>query len=218
MVSSTLALFVGIGNTILIHTLFLKGYLPLAFARFWGRLAFLPTLPASIAIYMFKGQPWWSRLDEHVYLGALPLTALGHVDELYRLGVRGVVNLCDEYDGPVHAYAEKGIEQLHVPVVDHTEPPAADIARSLRFIAERVSRGQAVYIHCKAGHGRSAAVAFCWLMSTKSLTLPQTQEYINRLRNVRKGLYMQPNVNKLYAELQSGNFSPWQNLDKIVAS
>jgi hypothetical protein len=35
-----------------------------------------------------------------------------HVPLLYNQGVRGVVNTCDEYAGPVQTYARYGIEQL----------------------------------------------------------------------------------------------------------
>lgn len=42
---------------------------------------------------------------------------LGHVDTLYASGVRGVINLCGEYKGPLADYKHFGIEQLWVPTV-----------------------------------------------------------------------------------------------------
>jgi atypical dual specificity phosphatase len=41
---------------------------------------------------------------ETLVLGAAPLSPLGHVEALREMGVTGVVNLCDEYDGPVELY------------------------------------------------------------------------------------------------------------------
>ena len=37
-------------------------------------------------------------------LGAAPLAPLGHVESLRDLGVTGVINLCDEYKGPIELY------------------------------------------------------------------------------------------------------------------
>lgn len=87
-------------------------------------------------------------------MGAIPLSFLGHVDELYRIGVRGVINLCDEYGGPTKVYQQKGIQQLHLPTIDHTEPNLDDLERAFTFMKEVTGRGDAVYIHCKGGHGR----------------------------------------------------------------
>ena len=38
------------------------------------------------------------------------------------LQVRGVINMCEEYKGPISKYNELGIEQLYLPTTDHFEP------------------------------------------------------------------------------------------------
>ena len=43
------------------------------------------------------------------------------------LQVRGVINLCDEYAGPVKKYKTLGIQQLHLKTVDHFEPSVKDL-------------------------------------------------------------------------------------------
>lgn len=52
-----------------------------------------------------------------MYLGAAPVGFLGHVDDLYAKGVRGVINMCGEYRGPVADYTRLGIDQLWIPSV-----------------------------------------------------------------------------------------------------
>jgi atypical dual specificity phosphatase len=52
---------------------------------------------------------------------AAPLKLLGHPDMLHALGVRGVVNMCDEYAGPQTDYKRLGIQQLRLRTVDHSE-------------------------------------------------------------------------------------------------
>jgi hypothetical protein len=41
--------------------------------------------------------------------------------------VRGVINFCEEYEGPVEKYEELGIQQLHLPTTDHFEPSLDDL-------------------------------------------------------------------------------------------
>lgn len=107
--------------------------------------------------------------------------------ELHALGVRGVVNTCDEYAGPVRTYRAHGIEQLHIPVVDYTSPSVTQIEQAVRFIEEHAARGDKVYVHCKgacylrppaslthiAGKGRSTTVVVCYLMKAHKLTAQQ---------------------------------------------
>lgn len=41
--------------------------------------------------------------------------------------MRGVINLCEEYGGPLKKYKELGMEQLHLPTTDHFEPTVEDL-------------------------------------------------------------------------------------------
>ena len=125
-------------------------------------------------------------------MGAAPLAPLGHVESLHDLGVSGVINLCDEYSGPVLQYQQYGIEQLHLPTVDHFEPTVSDLCRAVDFISLRHSKGQKTFVHCKAGHGRSAAVALAWLATQNPGVSPQLlNQRLSEKRKVRKTLYKQ---------------------------
>ena len=68
-------------------------------------------------------------------------------------------------DGPKNYYSDLGIKQLHLPTVDHFEPSVSQISQAVQFIQEHKNRGEKVYVHCKAGHGRAASVAMCWMMN-----------------------------------------------------
>jgi len=35
---------------------------------------------------------------------------------------------------------------------------------AMKFIEEHKKRGERVYVHCKAGHGRAGAIGLCWMM------------------------------------------------------
>jgi len=49
--------------------------------------------------------------------------------------VRGVINLCEEYRGPLRKYKELGMEQLYLPTTDHFEPTVEDLIVSARAVA-----------------------------------------------------------------------------------
>lgn len=133
-----------------------------AHALFW------PTIFWNLAFHrLLRGRQWWDRIDERVWLGALPLAR--HAARLGALGVRAVVNMCEEYAGPAAAYARLGIEQLHVPTIDFTPPSLGDVRRAVAFMRDHIARGGGVYVHCKAGRARSATVVLCWLVAEKGL-------------------------------------------------
>jgi atypical dual specificity phosphatase len=47
--------------------------------------------------------------------------------------VRGVINMCDEYNGPVKKYQQLGMQHLHLKTVDHFEPSIKDLKVCLRI-------------------------------------------------------------------------------------
>jgi atypical dual specificity phosphatase len=98
------------------------------------------------------------------------------------------------------------MRHLHLPTTDHFEPSLVDLKTAVRFIAEHEALGKKVYVHCRAGHGRSAAVVFAWLLAKNpNVDLEKLNEEFCRLRHVRRTLYKQPNILRFHAQLQKGN-------------
>lgn len=73
----------------------------------------------------------------------------------------------------------------------------------MAFIKEKRDSGVRVYVHCKGGNGRSAAVAFCWLLFSRGWGLRETQEYLSDKRRVRAELFQQPVIVAYYRKLQA---------------
>ena len=69
-------------------------------------------------------------MDDSVLLGVAPLAILEQPEALEALGVRSVVNLCDEYLGPLKSYEELKMQQLRLPTVDHQPPPVLDLLKA----------------------------------------------------------------------------------------
>jgi atypical dual specificity phosphatase len=146
-----------------------------------SKVLFLPTLAWNVLRYRFIGKDhWWNSVDPHLILGAFPFPS--DVSRLAELGVRAVVNMCREHPGPVKAYRKFGIEQFRIPTIDFTPPSLEDIQRGVRFIADEVSRGKTVYVHCKAGRGRSAALVFCWLVQNRKMKPGEAQKFLQGIR------------------------------------
>jgi atypical dual specificity phosphatase len=70
----------------------------------------------------------------------------GHPKQLYKLGVRGVVNLCSEYNGPIDNYSELSMRQLWLPTVDHFESTTEQLIEAVKFIDQYKQRGEKVMI------------------------------------------------------------------------
>jgi len=108
------------------------------------------------------------------------------------------VNMQDEYPGPVEAYERLGMEQLWLPTIDHYEPRLEDLQQACDFIERYRAKGERVYIHCKAGHDRSAAVALAWMAYSRRVLNEEDLRLLNEelfeKRQVRATLYEQPNL------------------------
>ena len=53
--------------------------------------------------------------------------------------------------------------------MDHKEPTVEAMRTAVSFIEHHRKRGSGVYIHCKSGRGRSAAIAMAWLLEVKKM-------------------------------------------------
>jgi len=56
------------------------------------------------------------EIDENVYMGSIIFPF--QVKILSASGIKAVVNICDEYTGPLQAYKDSNIQQLYIPTVD----------------------------------------------------------------------------------------------------
>ena len=192
-----LAEFAALGVTIYLvgYALLEKKLLPRVLWKPVSQFYFYPMMLPNLLVRLATRRPYFTDVGEGVSMGAVPMVIAGHVATLHADGVRAVVNMQAEYGGPVAAYAalHPPIEQLRIPVVDHTEPSLEQLEEAVAFIARHRALGERVYIHCKGGHGRSAAVAMAWLMSVEggALTPHAAQNRLSSMRSVRSTLYKQ---------------------------
>ena len=166
----------------------------------YARTIFYPTLLWNMLLGRWlKVRNWWDEVDDDIVLGAFPFAS--DVEGLSKIGVKAVVNTCEEYEGPVEEYAKHSIEQFRMPTVDFTHPSLEDVTAAVAFIESQVSQGNRVYVHCKAGRARSATVAICWLMKSRGISKEQGQEILSQARpHINQRLCSRPVV----IEFESG--------------
>lgn len=118
----------------------------------------------------------WTFITDRVLLGPVPFT--WNVGQLCDLGVTAVVNMCEEWQGPVRQYQQAAITQLHLPTRDYAPPSADDVVRGIEFIDSEVDRGGTVYVHCRAGRLRAPTLIVCWLILSQKYSPTEAEKLI----------------------------------------
>jgi atypical dual specificity phosphatase len=189
------------GMTVVLYILNQKHLLPKPIGRVVSKALFWPTLPITVSRRIGS---WSTVVDETVIMGGAPFGFVNMPEYLHdEYGVTGVINMCEEYAGPVRKYSTLGIHELWLPTVDHFEPSVQDLKSAVSFIQTHAKRGDRVYVHCRAGHGRSAAAVFAWLIFRNPDVDPQVlNNELCQIRNVRKTLWRQPNIKEYHSLLK----------------
>ncbi|XP_020621601.1 phosphatidylglycerophosphatase and protein-tyrosine phosphatase 1-like isoform X1 [Orbicella faveolata] len=152
----------------------------------FARVAFYPSLLWGI-VTESATKRWYDRVDTNVILGALPFKS--QTKELVENeNVRGVVTMNEDYETRYFAnskeeWAEWGVVQLQLATIDFNNAPSQEmLQRGVGFIEKMNRNENSVYVHCKAGRGRSTTLVACYLMKAKRLTPEGAYQYIKSKR------------------------------------
>ncbi|CEP11958.1 hypothetical protein [Parasitella parasitica] len=172
-----------------------------AWARFYISLYY-----NKLAVNCFgclTGWKWYNRVDDYIILGALPTPT--QIRKLHaQEKVDTIVNMCLEFPGYEKLYKDLGITQIRLETPDFSIP-STDLIHS--GICEIVKRKEdkpksTIYLHCKAGRGRSAAIAICYLLRTYDLNLTECQALlIGKRSQVDKDLVQSDEIRLYYKDL-----------------
>ena len=167
-------------------------------------ILFYPTLILNrFRIHFFKLHAWWTWIDDQVAFGAFPSSS--EIDLLKSEGVQSIISLCSEQHGHIEMYKNRGIEYLYLPTRDYQIPSVENLHKGVQFISARVGEGKKVYVHCKAGRGRSAALVLCYLIS-KGMSKTCAQNFLLQKRaSVSRKLHSAPNIIRFEEEYLNNN-------------
>lgn len=182
---------------------YMRSLIPAPIRYILTLILFYPTiLKMRFEAWLYNGQK--KRVFDRIYptpiiVGQAPIFS-SDVDSLFNEGVRSVVNLCKEWNGNKELYKTKGIEQLYIPTIDFDIPSVEDMHRAHNFISMRLRElpNSLVYIHCKAGKGRSVCIALAHMMLSEGISAddahariikarPHANDKRRAMENLRKG-------------------------------
>ncbi|MFO0809803.1 MAG: phosphatase PAP2/dual specificity phosphatase family protein [Gemmataceae bacterium] len=118
-------------------------------------------------------------------------------------GVTAVLDLTAEFS---ETQAFRRGRYCNIQILDLTAPTAAQIADAVAFITKEASRGT-VYVHCKIGYSRSAAVVGAYLLTSGHAR--SAEEAIAHLRAVRPTIVVRPESRRAIEDFSAtvGNFA-----------
>ncbi|MBS0272691.1 MAG: dual specificity protein phosphatase family protein [Proteobacteria bacterium] len=125
-------------------------------------------------LYTLSGnKDWWNEITPNLVLGAIPLGP-DHADRLFfDADVDAVLTMLEDFEleeGLVQPVSSQeweeglGASHCHIKAVDFTGVPVDQIQQGVEFLEKRIQEKEKVYVHCKAGRGRSATIVIAYLL------------------------------------------------------
>lgn len=160
-------------------------------------------LGQQISLLYYKRQcRAWDEATPQVWIGRK--LSGGEAEHALGQGVTAVLDLTAEFS---EADPFLSSTYLNVPILDLTAPTPEQLRRCLDFIAAHAPDG-IVYVHCKIGYSRSAAVVGAYLLESRLVS--SADEAMSHLRAVRPAIVIRPEAEQALRdwELQLDTLRP----------
>ena len=135
-------------------------------------------------LYYSKQTNAWNTLTENIWIGRQLTNS--EAQQAVDQGVSAVLDLSGEFS---EAKPFCSLAHLSLPVMDLTAPTPKQLDEAIDFIHQKSANG-IVYIHCKAGYSRTAAIAGAYLLSSGQV--PTVEQAVAQLRAVRPSIIIRP--------------------------
>jgi protein-tyrosine phosphatase len=126
----------------------------------------------------------YAEVFDDLLIGAYPTDA-GDVAMLKWAGVDRVLNLVEDSEYQpgsraevIDAFAAAGIEEQRLQLIDFGELPAESLEAAVETVNRLLDEGAHVYVHCRAGWQRSAAVAAGVVALRTGLEIDEALDYV----------------------------------------
>ncbi len=139
--------------------------------------------------------PAYNKITEELYLGRLPLKNSGDHITLQKEGIGAVLSMVEKFENhstgifsdPVRPddWKALGVEHCQVETPDFHPVSVESFQRAVAFVDVQTKLGKKVYIHCKAGRGRSAAALVAFLRAKRPQLFASTPDCVAFVKNRR---------------------------------
>ena len=165
---------------------------PVIFRKENGRLPFASRLllgPCLLGQFLswryYRSQcDAWNEITPTVWIGAR--LSEPEAADAVRRGITAVLDLTAEFN---EARSFCDVLYRNIPILDLTGPTTGQLRDAVEFIEQHAGSGK-VYVHCKIGYSRSAAVVGAWLLATNRAG--SVDDAFGQLRRVRPGIVIRP--------------------------
>lgn len=173
--------------------------LPLIYIACYRSLLIFEAIVIGNSIkYLFGFYHWYNKVDDGLYLGAIPVFEEHHTYLKKKLFLNVVLSVnevcelsCSTLCGiPVTSAEWKDIDVLHViiPSPDFQPPSHKLLEQGADFINNNLVLKRNVYVHCKSGQGRSASMVAAYFIKYKGYTPERAQDELRLKRPVIFGV------------------------------
>jgi atypical dual specificity phosphatase len=161
-------------------------------ASLFGNIVLYPTICYGRVLEYLGMRTWYTRIDDHCILGALPMKH-NYKHIVYKENVKAVLTMNEDhelaYSIPKSEWNTLNVNYMQMPITDYVGVASLDqIKQCVDFIYKHKEMNQCVYVHCKAGRYRSALIVACYLIRDQRL---QPFEVINRLKELRPSVVLE---------------------------
>ena len=153
--------------------------------------------------------PWWNEIIDGIILGAIPLKNYKHDDILIQTeNVKYILTILNTFEietityisqpvTPEH-WVENDVIQKIINSNDFEPLRLDDIIKGVSFIEDSLGQmknnneDKKIYVHCKAGHGRSAIIVIAYLIKNHGMTPTDAHTFTKSKRstiNLRQAQY-----------------------------
>lgn len=104
------------------------------------------------------------------------------VDRLHAMGIRAIADARGEHDDPADYIRARGMQFLDIPIDATMHMNVTQFETFVSWAREQRDEGRPVYVHCRNGVHRAAALTMAWLMAEDGLTFDEADKKVRELR------------------------------------
>lgn len=132
----------------------------------------------SLVMQSFSKEQPISQVTDKMFIGQQLLWF--HQKEFKERNISAVLDITIENTEPFFITTDKSINYLRIPVLDKTSPTVRQLEDGVKWGLDQIAQGKKLYVHCTAGHERSATFVAAMLLRSKECK--DLDEAMNKIR------------------------------------